>query len=54
MTIPTWVQILMCVAVAFIAVAMLINSGTKKAYAKKKEEERKAKKAAAKKSKKKK
>ena len=54
MEIPVWIQLVMCVLVAFIAVTMLINSGTKKAYAKKKEEERKAKKAAAKKSKKKK
>ena len=54
MNIPTWLQLVLCVAVAFIAVSLLINSGTKKAYAKKKETERKAKKAAAKKSKKKK
>lgn len=54
MSIPTWLQLVLCVAVAFIAVTLLINSGTKKAYEKKKEAERKAKKEAAKKSKKKK
>lgn len=54
MNIPVWLQIVLCVAVAFIAVTLLINSGTKKAYEKKKEAERKAKKEAAKKSKKKK
>ena len=35
MSIPTWLQLVLCVAVALIAVTLLINSGTKKAYAKK-------------------
>lgn len=46
MHIPTWLQIVACVLVAYFAVTLVINSGTKKAMAKKKEAERLAKKKA--------